>query len=192
MFERCLTRLPEKSTKFISDCLDLSYNSWLITWTWSFCVMLLVTNHVSRMHLCVQHNSSHRHWAALFQGACWYCFCSPNIFQFCKCTSGLKYAQVYVQQCFPSATLDPKYTRRRRSFIFEMLILRPTSWDSSKSLSNLPAYLWNWKKLLCKVEFTLLKSKFFPAKFSFSKIQEKILAGKKILCKEVRSFEIVL
>jgi hypothetical protein len=29
------------------------------------------------------------------------------------------------------------------------------------------------KKLLCKVEFTLLKSKFLPAKFSFSKIQEK-------------------
>ncbi len=39
------------------------------------------------------------------------------------------------------------------------------------------------KKLLCKVEFTLLKSKFFPAKFSFSKIQEKNLAGKNTLQK---------
>jgi hypothetical protein len=36
-----------------------------------------------------------------------------------------------------------------------------------------------WKKLLCKVEFTLLKSKFLPAKFSFSKMQEKNLAPAK-------------
>ncbi len=43
--------------------------------------------------------------------------------------------------------------------------------------------IFEWKKLLCKVEFTLLKSKFFPAKFSFSKIQEKNLAGKNTLQK---------
>ncbi len=50
------------------------------------------------------------------------------------------------------------------------------------------------QKLLCKVEFTLLKSNFFPAKFPFSKIQEKNLAGKIyfakewiLLCKGVRS-----
>jgi hypothetical protein len=48
-----------------------------------------------------------------------------------------------------------------------------------------PALFWpdeiRRKKLLCKVEFTLLKSQFFPAKFS--KIQEKNLAGKNTLQK---------
>jgi hypothetical protein len=48
---------------------------------------------------------------------------------------------------------------------------------------------FEWKKLLCKVEFTLLKSEFFPAKFSFSKIQEKNLAGKNTLQRSEVHFE---
>ncbi len=38
--------------------------------------------------------------------------------------------------------------------------------------------------------FTILKSKFFPAKFSFYKIQKKILAGKNILQKSEFYFEV--
>jgi hypothetical protein len=34
-------------------------------------------------------------------------------------------------------------------------------------------------------KFTLLQSKFFPAKMPFSKIQKKKLAGKKLLCKSL-------
>ncbi len=41
-------------------------------------------------------------------------------------------------------------------------------------------YIIVWKKLLCKVEFTLLKT----AKFSFSKIHEKNLARKNYFAKE--------
>jgi hypothetical protein len=37
---------------------------------------------------------------------------------------------------------------------------------------------------LCKAKFTLLKSNFFPAKFSFYKIQKKNLAEKKYFAKE--------
>jgi hypothetical protein len=43
-----------------------------------------------------------------------------------------------------------------------------------------------WKKLLCKVEFTLLKSKFFPPNFPFPKYKRKIWR-EKILCKRVNS-----
>ncbi len=42
---------------------------------------------------------------------------------------------------------------------------------------------FTWKNLLCKVN-SLLKSKFFPAKISFSKIQKKILAGKIYFAKD--------
>jgi hypothetical protein len=40
--------------------------------------------------------------------------------------------------------------------------------------------------------FTLLKSKFFPAKFPFSKIQKKNLAGKIYFAKERGPMEIIL
>jgi hypothetical protein len=47
--------------------------------------------------------------------------------------------------------------------------------------------IWvNWlilAKTLLQSRFTLLKSKFFPAKFPFSKIQKKNLAGKKNFAK---------
>ncbi len=39
-------------------------------------------------------------------------------------------------------------------------------------------------------KFTLLKSKFFPAKIPFSKLQKKNLAGKNLLCKGTRSNKI--
>jgi hypothetical protein len=39
--------------------------------------------------------------------------------------------------------------------------------------------------------FTFLPSKFFPAKYPFSKIQKKKLAGKNLLCKGTRSFFIL-
>jgi hypothetical protein len=39
------------------------------------------------------------------------------------------------------------------------------------------------EKHFLQSKFTLLKSKFFPAKITFSKIQKKIMAEKELLCK---------
>ncbi len=57
-------------------------------------------------------------------------------------------------------------------------------------MGNLSRSFYSSKWSLCFKEypslqskFTLLKSKFFPAKIPFSKIQKKILVGKNLLCK---------
>jgi hypothetical protein len=73
--------------------------------------------------------------------------------------------------------------------IFHFNIFRANCSVSSKKMcqNNIYHSKFFLEKPLCKVKLTFLKSRFFPAKILFSKIQKKNLAGKYLLCKGTRS-----